>query len=147
MARKIHTKNRLVFGVGKNDADYVVHEEINGKRVMCPFYSVWSSMIRRCYSSVFHSKKPTYKNCFVAKEWLTFSTFKNWMRSQKWEGRELDKDILKIGNKLYSPDTCVFVTREVNILLVNSHVSSGDLPVKDTAHIAPELALMALEAT
>jgi hypothetical protein len=36
---------------------------------------------------------------------------------QNWQGRHLDKDILIPGNKLYSPETCIFVPTEINNLL------------------------------
>jgi hypothetical protein len=42
------------------------------------------------------------------------------MLSQNWEGRHLDKDILVPGNKVYSPDRCLFVPREVNNLFSSS---------------------------
>jgi hypothetical protein len=35
---------------------------------------------------------------------------------QDWEGKELDKDILVPNNKVYSPDTCVFIDKKVNQL-------------------------------
>ena len=122
MARKLGTQ-KLVFGVGINDANYAVHKwetiEVNGvrkqKRVwMCPYYIAWTHMLERCYSTKLQEKHPTYKGCSVSEEWLTFSVFKMWMESQDWEGVQLDKDILFEGNKVYSKETCVFVSRVVN---------------------------------
>lgn len=113
---------RLVCGMGVNDASYIVLPEINGKRVMCPYYLTWVNMLKRCYSASYQEKKPTYKGCSVAEEWLVFSNFKVWMVRQDWRGRVLDKDILEPGNKLYNSETCVFVTEAVNALL-NDHQS------------------------
>src|SRR5690554_1544968 len=49
--------------------------------------------------------------------------FYSWYKEQDPpEGWQLDKDILYKGNKVYSPDTCVFVPRELN-LFVNDHVT------------------------
>lgn len=119
-------KNKLVFGVGINDADYVIKKSLSyiedGKRKRkqlwaCPYYNKWSSMLTRCYSSKFLQKNPTYKGCSVCQEWLTFSNFKAWMETQDWEGKQLDKDILLINNKIYSPETCVFVEQKVNLFL------------------------------
>ena len=128
---------KLVCGVGINDADYVVRKmeeigRIDGKRKrklvwVCPYYQVWKSMIERCYSIKIQEKYPTYKNCTVSEEWLTFSVFKSWMEKQQWEGNQLDKDLLFVGNKVYNPNTCVFVTPMVNTFTVDCGASRGDL--------------------
>lgn len=116
---KLYKRNRLVFGVGINDADYNVikYERINGKQKRvwsCPFYIKWRAMLERCYSDLYHDRKPTYTECTVIPQWFTFSSFKTWMQTQHWEGKELDKDILFPGNKVYGPDTCVFVGKRLN---------------------------------
>ena len=115
---------KLVHGVGTNDADYAVEKrEIidheGGKRKqklvwICPYFRAWRSMLERCYSEKWQEKYPTYRGCSVSTEWLTFSVFKNWMMAQDWEDKHLDKDILFEGNKVYGADTCVFVTQTVN---------------------------------
>lgn len=110
---------KLVQGVGINDANYVVRPTINGKLVTCPFYGVWKGMLTRCYSSKYHERRPTYLGCSVFQEWLTFSNFRAWMETQDYIGKELDKDILFKGNKIYSPQTCVFVPANVNLLLTD----------------------------
>lgn len=49
------------------------------------------------------------------------------MTNQTWQDKDLDKDLLGNG-KLYSPETCVFVDKEVNYTLtVKSNL--GDLPI------------------
>lgn len=105
---------KLIYGVGVNDSDYKVNPTVKGKRVKCPFYMKWRNMIARCYSSAYHKIKPSYKGCVVCSEWLSFSNFKSWMIKQDWKGKQLDKDIVKLGNKEYSPSTCVFVSNSVN---------------------------------
>lgn len=113
------SKRKPVFGVGINDADYIVCPLINGKQAPCPFYKRWHCMIKRCYSVNYQESSPTYKECTVCDEWLTFSNFKRWMKRQEWEGLELDKDILQQGNKVYSPEMCIFVTGKINSLLIS----------------------------
>lgn len=114
MEKKEFKQRRLVAGVGINDANYPVSKLINGKTIYCPFFAKWRDMLRRCYSAEYHKRNPQYKECFVCEEWLTFSEFKGWMKKQDWVSRHLDKDIKVPGNKIYSPDTCMFVLPRVN---------------------------------
>lgn len=130
---------RLVCGVGVNDAGYVTqkHETIgyvNGKLKQkavwsCPYYKTWKSMLERCYSAKTQERQPAYKGCSVSEEWLTFSNFRNWMAAQNWEGKQLDKDLLFEGNKIYSAETCVFVTQMVNLFTTDCRAARGKLPI------------------
>jgi len=98
------TSNPLVFGVATSDSSYVTQKTIDGVMVVCPFYRKWISMLTRCYSKNYQLRHPTYKGCSVSDEWLLFSAFKSWMKKQDWDGKQLDKDLLISGNKIYSPD-------------------------------------------
>lgn len=128
-----------VYGVGTNDAGYAIQvmESVRGangkpkQRIIwfCPFYRRWVHMLERCYSERYQEKKPTYIGCTVCEEWLRFSNFKSWMETQDWEGKHLDKDLLVEGNKIYSPDTCIFVTNVVNTFLTDSKAIRGDWPI------------------
>jgi len=117
-------QRRLVRGVGVNDANYNVH----GKEGRCPFYTKWYDMLKRCYSSRFHKQYPSYIGCSVCPEWHYFSKFRLWMENQKWEGLELDKDILVKGNKVYSPDTCCFIPKAINYLFGSGRKKKNNLP-------------------
>jgi len=125
----MRVKKKLVYGVGVNDADYQISPRVGKKRAMCKFYSVWSDMIKRCYSEKYHIKRPTYKGCSVCEEWLIFSNFRTWMIEQDWKGKELDKDLLVNGNKVYSPETCVFVDRPLNLFTTDHAKGRGDHPL------------------
>jgi len=116
---------KLVYGVGINDADYVVNPMINGKRQECLIYRAWKNMMKRCYCSKVHLASPTYIGCTVSKEWLTFSNFRKWMISKSFKGKQLDKDILHEGNKIYSVNTCCFVSPHINYLLNDKLASRG----------------------
>lgn len=125
---------RKVYGVGINDADYVTQRNVvvGGKQKMdwrCPYYNIWAHMLQRCYSEPYHKRYPTYVGCTVAEEWKTFSNFKAWMEVQDWKGKQLDKDLLAEGNKEYGPDTCVFITRVVNLFMTDRGADRGDLPL------------------
>jgi len=131
---KLRKRNKLVAGVGINDADYNVYEYgiVDGTRKVvwsCPFYVTWKSMLVRCYYTNYQTMFPTYVGCSVTSEWHLFSNFKAWMEQQDWEGKHLDKDILLQGNKLYSPETCVFIDARVNTFLAENNVSRGEYPI------------------
>ena len=84
-------------------------------------YRTWCSMIYRCYDN----KSPTYKNCIVSEDWKDFQVFAEdiqylkgyleWKNSNKKREYALDKDIRVKGNKMYSKDTCIFVTQSENL--------------------------------
>lgn len=132
-------RGKLVCGVGINDADYVVKVMetigyVDGKQRrrlvwICPSYRIWVNMLVRCYNEKFHTKNSTYKGCSVYEEWLTFSNFKAWMETQDWQGKQLDKDLITEGNKVYSPDTCVFVSVKINNFLIESGAARGEYPI------------------
>ena len=127
---------KMVHGVGVNDADYVVKKSetigyVDGKRKkkevwVCPYYRAWGSMLKRCYSDKFQESFPTYAGCSVSEEWLTFSSFKSWMEKQDFEGKQLDKDLLFEGNKVYSAETCVFVNTMVNTFASDRGAARGE---------------------
>lgn len=128
------TKNGLhreiVCGIGVNDADYQVTLcDSQGKRVICPYYQVWRSMLKRCYCPIFLRKQPTYVGCSVDSAWHLFSVFKTWMQSQDWENKVLDKDLSSQGNKHYSAETCLFVSQALNNLLCLHNKNRGNLPL------------------
>lgn len=123
-------KGSKFYGVGINDADYQVTRwgYEGDKRVrlwICPFYNVWRNLISRCYG-VGH---PYYEGCSVSEEWLTFSNFRAWMETQDWQGKQLDKDLLVRGNKIYGEEFCIFLPREVNIFLIERTKSRGKYPI------------------
>ena len=96
-------------------------------------YIRWHNMLARCYSEKHHKRFPSYRECKVADEWLNYSNYKKWIDENYYtvddEVMEVDKDILHKGNKLYSPDNCVFVPRSINSLFVSGKASRGDLPI------------------
>ena len=119
-------KRIRVCGVGVNDADYNISRSLGGRIIWrCPFYVVWSSMLVRCYSEKEKLRLPTYKDCKVCDEWHTFSKFKAWMETQDWEGKDLDKDLLKEGNKVYSPEMCIFVDHKINTFVLDHGKGRG----------------------
>jgi hypothetical protein len=126
---------RLIYGVGVNDSDYVVQKKvtvsyINGKQKQkqvwrCPFYQVWVEMLKRAYSVRYKDKNKTYIGVTTCEAWHVFSVFRAWMQTQEYYGMQLDKDILFLDNKIYSPTTCVFVSKQVNSFVTDSKSARG----------------------
>lgn len=117
-----------VLGVGINDYNEKI--KINNKHIKS--YIVWRDMLKRCYDSKYHKSRPTYIGCTVCEEWLYFSKFKEWYDNNFpfWLERDgviidLDKDLLIEGNKIYSPDTCIFIPHKVNSFMTNKKSNSN----------------------
>lgn len=87
----------------------------NGDDVVC--YQTWNDMLKRCYSPKSESDAKIYYKVAVAPTWHNYQVFAEWFYSNYTDGYRLDKDLLVIGNKEYSPDTCCFVPIEVNSFL------------------------------
>tara|TARA_R110000787_G_scaffold34560_1_gene89387 strand:- start:260 stop:907 length:648 start_codon:yes stop_codon:yes gene_type:complete len=91
------------FGVGPHKS-----------RTKC--YYVWKGMFWRCYSETFQKRQPTYIGCSVSSEWHNYQVFAEWFYANYTKGLHLDKDIKVRGNRVYSPDLCLFVTQKENNL-------------------------------
>lgn len=93
-------------------------------------YSVWFSMISRCYNN----NDGCYnryggRGVYVCSEWYDFQIFALWYEDNYIDGFELDKDLLIAGNKVYSPNHCVFLPADINKMLTTSVAARGELPV------------------
>lgn len=84
-----------------------------------PLYQVWKAIIRRCYNpSDISYKRYGAKGVTMCDEWRNdFLAFNNWCMSNGWEkGKQIDKDKAGTG-RLYSPETCVVISRQENCWL------------------------------
>lgn len=100
-------------------------------RDLTPAYQSWNGMIGRCYDERFILRHPTYADCTVHPDWHNFQVFAEWFYSQphsETAGFEIDKDLLVLGNKIYSAETCSFVPGVINRLLVDCGASRGEWP-------------------
>ena len=118
-----------VYGVGITGLEPT--RDKNGEQL--DSYMCWINMLSRCYSSKYQEKRPTYKGCYVSEGWLYYHNFKNWYDDNYYEidGKtsQLDKDVLIKGNKIYSPNTCVFVPNFINKLFTKRQNRRGAFPV------------------
>lgn len=86
--------------------------------------ALWAGMIARCYSKGY--EETPYKFTIVCDRWKCFQNFRedveklqNYELWKSGKGYEIDKDILceRQGRfpKIYSPETCMFVTKHENV--------------------------------
>ena len=89
-------------------------------------------MLSRCYRKN-RSKLHPYDDVEVCKEWHNFQNFAEWFYNNYYEvngeDMQLDKDILVKGNKIYSPETCIFVPKNINYLFIKSKSKKGQYPI------------------
>lgn len=91
-------------------------------------YNKWADMLSRCYNPYTLNKKQCYIDCYVCEEWHNFQNFAKWYEENYYECNEklhLDKDILIKGNKIYSPETCIFVPHKINEYFSGINITKG----------------------
>lgn len=96
-------------------------------------YNSWQHMLRRCYDPYTLNKDMSYIDCFVDEYFHNLQNFGGWYEENYYEVKGelmcLDKDILCKNNKIYSPDTCVFVPERINKLFIRNISQRTDLPI------------------
>ena len=135
--RKGEVKDRYapsVYDIGIIGDKYP--SRVNGRNTK--EYMLWCSMLRRCYSDAnvcdnFQKKYPTYEGCEASENFKSYEYFYEWCHEQVGFGNDgngnpfhLDKDLLVKGNKIYSESTCVFIPKEINLLLTKCIASRGE---------------------
>lgn len=119
-----------VLGVGTVDVCF----QISVGRTHIWQYKMWSNMLMRCFGNKYKQEHPSYRDVTCCKEWLSFATFVEWVNKEvDYMGLkpyfDLDKDILKVGNKEYRPECCSIVPSEINMLFTSRKATRGDLPI------------------
>lgn len=119
-----------VLGVAHLDVIFQV--KVDGRELWQ--YSLWRGMLSRCFCQKFKLRQSTYRGVTCCEDWLSFANFMAWVNAEvgysgKPEGMELDKDLIIRGNKAYSPETCSFVPKSINLLLCGSGATRGEWPI------------------
>lgn len=106
------------FGVGDFNCDGI--GGYNGA------YSVWKGILCRCYAPQTEKMREIYHGCSVAEEWHNFQNFAKWYVG-RGTGKRLavDKDLLYLGNREYSPDKCVLIPQWLNNFTLTSAKNRG----------------------
>ncbi|HIC5947481.1 TPA: hypothetical protein ACW46Q_000444 [Salmonella enterica subsp. enterica serovar Nagoya] len=125
-------QTKLTCGVGVNDCKFPLKSVVDG--VLCTHrsYNTWKNILFRCFDPHTQSKFPTYIGCHVSDEWLYFSNFHKWWRANFREGWVVDKDLLFPGNKVYSPDRCLYIPEELNNFVISREAKRGTSPIGST---------------
>lgn len=116
--------HRSVYGVGYiGEGKYDTLDKTNSSRRHTRAYVTWTSMLQRCYHEKHLNDNPSYIGCTVCTQWQCFQNFAEWFYDNYYEVEghkmHLDKDILYDGNKIYSPETCIFAPAVINIAFKN----------------------------
>ena len=129
-----------ILGVG------IVGNRLSKEEMQHKAFKNWNRILIRCYAEKQQERQPTYKGCYVSDYFLKYQNFKEWYTQQpNWDNPKyvLDKDLLSPKDaKTYSPETCVFIPKEINGLLTTTKAKRGCLPVgvclraKDTKYSA-----------
>ena len=98
-------------------------------------YQTWTNMLKRAYDVKTKESQPSYKDSYVCEDWHNFQNFAKWCNEQKGfkvldcKGRkyQLDKDLITLGSKVYSPETCCFIPQSLN-LAVSKRVANKKYP-------------------
>lgn len=122
--------NKGYFGVGKYKAR-IGSSSINSKSTN--EYRSWINMLSRCYDPNYIGTKAgqmCYSGVQVEDSWLNFQVFAAWYRKElaavELKSPEtkfvLDKDLLSLDVKIYSPETCCLIPEQLNIALVDRFI-------------------------
>lgn len=117
---------KLVYGIGISDPGQYF-SRVDGKHT--DEYQLWVRVLQRCQSGgLFQTKQPAYIGCSVHPDFIRFQWFAEWCNNQigfGLKGWALDKDILIQSNRVYGPDTCCFVPKQLNQLLAHKRSNQG----------------------
>ena len=104
-----------------------------GKRI----YGLWFGMLRRCYDYKQHNRKrgKSYSDVIVCDRWFYLKNFVEDIQKldgyDKWaesDTMSLDKDIYaQEVSKIYSPQTCCFVTDKENMQEMNNRCNTIEI--------------------
>lgn len=86
-----------------------------------PLYRKWQDMVYRCHNPN-HRNYPWYggTGVTVCQEWRDDAkAFIDWAIQVGWKpGMDIDKDTKIANNRVYSPDTCLFISHRENMTAV-----------------------------
>lgn len=88
--------------------------------------SRWNNLKERTREGTLWQRIPTYIGSTNA--FISFDSFVEWSISQvgyEFNDYDLDSDILKINSKVYSPDHCLFIPKQLNRFLQSPKIGAS----------------------
>ena len=122
------SKDGAYFGMAYKDEKYdCCFTNERGEKKNKHEYNLWIGMLTRCYSEKTRALNKTYEGCEVDDFFLHYSNFYEWCNEQIGfkDGFELDKDLLNKGNRIYSPNNCLFLPKSLNTALTRRQNHRG----------------------
>lgn len=123
--------DKSIWGVGYLGEETETHFVNNA---CIPSFGAWTNMIKRCYAEHLRHKHLAYTNCTMCDEWHNYQNFRSWYDTNYYDIREgrmhIDKDVMVKDNKVYSPETCIFLPQRINMIFMkkNRMIIDADLP-------------------
>lgn len=122
---------KTVFNKGYLGEGRYNFSDKNGNRTKCEIE--WRLIFQRCYYEADLKRFPSYRDCSICEDWHNFQNFAEWFEENYYKVNDehmvLDKDILIKNNKIYSPNTCIFVPERINILFTKTNSKRGLYPI------------------
>lgn len=112
---------------------YTSGKPCGGKGLSRP-YSLWTGMQSRCFDDKVSTKSYKRNSVSICDEWKDYTNFYEWYIDQHGHdecGWDLDKDLL--SGEIYSPETCLFLPKAINIAMqyMDHRVDGGRVGVRN----------------
>lgn len=122
---------KTVYGIGfMGDGDYKTSDK--GKSLKEG--TMWFNIMQRCYDPKYHETCPSYITTTICSRWENYQNFCEdlpliegydlWKQDSFRYHLDKDKKQIDVDNKVYSLETCCFITNSENTILSNVSTSS-----------------------
>lgn len=106
--------------IGEGNYNSVYYRK--GKTYKTKAYTTWLSRLSACYNPK-NNRSHNYQSAEIHPDWHNFQNFAKWYYTQvRLYGKNgsVDKDLLFLGNTLYSEHTCSYIPNSINCLFVGN---------------------------
>ena len=120
LSRKGILEPLKIYGVGFNSGKRGHGFPAKTKEGVLREYDHWRRMLQRSYDVKWQTLHPTYTECEVDKSWWDYQDFARDFHDCEYRPKnsDLDKDLLVVGNKVYSKELCVYLPEEINKTII-----------------------------